>query len=78
MMQNESCFFVDQRFIYEQYESEFEGVLDQQHTKEDLFNHIVWAPRIWCPWAFLFNCIKRPNELGLPFWARSFWGFTYQ
>ncbi|XP_057755538.1 protein Ycf2-like [Arachis stenosperma] len=42
--------------------------------EEDLFNHIVWAPRIWRPWGFLFNCIERPNELGFPYWARSFRG----
>ncbi|MCD7451897.1 Protein Ycf2 A, partial [Datura stramonium] len=64
------------RFLYEKYESEFEeregeGSLDPQ---EDLFNHIVWAPRIWCPWGFLFDYIERPNELGFPYWSRSFWG----
>ncbi|KAH0670310.1 hypothetical protein KY290_025744 [Solanum tuberosum] len=37
------------KHLYEKYESEFEegegeGALDPQ---EDLFNHIVWAPRIW-------------------------------
>ena len=32
----------------------------------------VWAPRIWCPWGFLFDCIERPNSLGFPYWARSF------
>uniref|UniRef100_A0A3Q7IKM1 Uncharacterized protein n=1 Tax=Solanum lycopersicum TaxID=4081 RepID=A0A3Q7IKM1_SOLLC len=40
----------------------------------DLFNHIVWAPRIWRPWGFLFDCIERPNELGFPYWSRSFRG----
>ncbi|KAF4362373.1 hypothetical protein G4B88_025054 [Cannabis sativa] len=72
MMQNESCSIVDQRFLYEQYKSEFEegegeGVLDPQQIEEDLFNHIVWAPRIWRPW-------ESPNELGFPYWARSFRG----
>nr|ARC97237.1 hypothetical protein RF2 [Geum macrophyllum] len=81
MMQNGSCSIVDQRFFYEQYESEFEfeegegeGVLDLQRIEEDLFNHIVWAPRIWSPWGFLFDCIERPNELGFPYWVRSFRG----
>uniref|UniRef100_A0AAU6N1N9 Protein Ycf2 n=1 Tax=Potentilla coriandrifolia var. dumosa TaxID=1732549 RepID=A0AAU6N1N9_9ROSA len=77
MMQNGSCSIVDQRFFYEQYESEFEegeGVLDLQRIEEDLFNHIVWAPRIWRPWGFLFDCIERPNELGFPDWVRSFQG----
>ncbi|XLS74120.1 hypothetical protein HN51_030985, partial [Arachis hypogaea] len=31
-----------------------------------------WAPRIWRPWGFLFNCIERPNELGFPYWASHF------
>nr|YP_010901220.1 Ycf2 protein [Crassula columella]YP_010901237.1 Ycf2 protein [Crassula columella]WIL06800.1 Ycf2 protein [Crassula columella]WIL06815.1 Ycf2 protein [Crassula columella] len=79
MMKNGSCSIVDQRFLYEKYESEFEegeveGALDPQQIEEDLFNHIVWAPRIWRPWGFLFDCIERPNELGFPYWARSFRG----
>nr|YP_010139219.1 hypothetical chloroplast RF2 [Garcinia paucinervis]YP_010139235.1 hypothetical chloroplast RF2 [Garcinia paucinervis]QQK54598.1 hypothetical chloroplast RF2 [Garcinia paucinervis]QQK54614.1 hypothetical chloroplast RF2 [Garcinia paucinervis]QXF60399.1 hypothetical chloroplast RF21 [Garcinia paucinervis]QXF60416.1 hypothetical chloroplast RF21 [Garcinia paucinervis] len=77
MMQNGSCSILDQKFLYEKYESEFEegeGVLDPQEIEEDLFNHIVWAPRIWRPWGFLFDCIERPNELGFPYWARSFRG----
>nr|YP_009765208.1 hypothetical protein RF2 [Brownea grandiceps]YP_009765225.1 hypothetical protein RF2 [Brownea grandiceps]QIS95485.1 hypothetical protein RF2 [Brownea grandiceps]QIS95502.1 hypothetical protein RF2 [Brownea grandiceps] len=76
-IQNGSCSIVDQRFLYKEYESEFEegeGVLDPQQIEEDLFNHIVWAPRIWRPWDFLFDCIERPNELGFPYWARSFRG----
>ncbi|XLU54748.1 hypothetical protein S245_049396, partial [Arachis hypogaea] len=77
MIQKGSYFIVDQRFLYEKYESEFEegeGVLDPQQMEEDLFNHIVWAPRIWRPWGFLFNCIERPNELGFSYWAMSFRG----
>lgn len=79
MMQKGSCSIVDQRFLYEKYESEFEegegeGVLDPQQIEEDLFNHIVWAPRIWRPWGFLFDCIERPNELGFPYRAGSFRG----
>ncbi|KAF3658452.1 hypothetical protein FXO38_09209 [Capsicum annuum] len=60
------------RFLYETEFEEGKGerALDPQ---EDLFNHIVWAPRIWSPWGFLFDCIKRPNELGFPYWSRSFW-----
>nr|WOC91440.1 Ycf2 protein [Utricularia graminifolia]WOC91450.1 Ycf2 protein [Utricularia graminifolia] len=57
MMQNGSCSIFDQRFLYEKYESEFE------EGKEDLFNHIVWAPRMWRPWGFLFDCIESPNSL---------------
>nr|YP_010121606.1 Ycf2 [Pinguicula alpina]YP_010121622.1 Ycf2 [Pinguicula alpina]QRE78582.1 Ycf2 [Pinguicula alpina]QRE78583.1 Ycf2 [Pinguicula alpina] len=79
MMQNGSCSIFDQRFLYEKYESEFEegegeGALDPQQIEEDLFNHIVWAPRIWRPWGFLFDCIERPNSLGFPYWSRSFRG----
>ncbi|XP_052483279.1 protein Ycf2-like [Gossypium raimondii] len=67
---------IGSRNLYEKYESEFEegegeGVLDPQQIEEDLFNHIVWAPRIWRPWGFLFDCIERPNELGF-YWAGSF------
>nr|YP_009557586.1 hypothetical protein RF2 [Macarthuria keigheryi]QBC72345.1 hypothetical protein RF2 [Macarthuria keigheryi] len=77
MMQNGSCSILDHRFLYEKYESELEegeGALDPQQIEEDLFNHIVWAPRIWNPWGFLFDCIERPNELGFPYWSRSFRG----
>nr|BDR61695.1 hypothetical protein RF2 [Erycibe henryi] len=63
MMQNGSCSIL----------SEFEeGALDPQQIEEDLFNHILWAPRIWRPWGFL--CIERPNELGFSYWYRSFRG----
>ncbi|RZC81260.1 hypothetical protein C5167_043821, partial [Papaver somniferum] len=51
MMQNGSCSFVDQRFLYEKNESE-----------------------IWRPCGNLFDCIERSNELGFPYWARSFRG----
>ncbi|WMV58990.1 hypothetical protein MTR67_052375 [Solanum verrucosum] len=51
MMQKGSWSILDQRFLYEKYESKFEegegeGSLDPH---EDLFNHIVWAPRIGRP-----------------------------
>ena len=74
MMQNGSCSILDQRFLYEKDESEFEEGDERQQIEEDLFNHIVWAPRIWRPWGFLFDCIERPNELGFPYWSRSFRG----
>nr|YP_010832887.1 Ycf2 [Astragalus cognatus]WFG52857.1 Ycf2 [Astragalus cognatus] len=75
MIKNGYNSIVDQRFLDEKYESEFEeggGVLNAQQIEEDLFNHIVWAPRIWRPWGFLFDCIERSNELGFPYWERSF------
>nr|YP_010964732.1 hypothetical chloroplast RF21 [Hedysarum longigynophorum]WNM89387.1 hypothetical chloroplast RF21 [Hedysarum longigynophorum] len=75
-IQNGSCSIVDQRFLYEKYESEFEegeGVFDPQQIEEDLFNHIVWAPRIWRPWGFLFDdCIEKPNEWGFIYGERAF------
>nr|AGW04483.1 hypothetical chloroplast protein [Astephanus triflorus] len=76
MMQSGSCSIFDQGFIYEKDELEFEegegeGDLDPQQIEEDVFNHIVWAPRLWRPWAFLFDdCIERP---GFPYWAGSVW-----
>nr|YP_010219340.1 hypothetical chloroplast RF21 [Ensete ventricosum]YP_010219361.1 hypothetical chloroplast RF21 [Ensete ventricosum]UCC34371.1 hypothetical chloroplast RF21 [Ensete ventricosum]UCC34392.1 hypothetical chloroplast RF21 [Ensete ventricosum] len=66
MMQNRSCSIVDQGFLYEKYESEFEeeeGAVDPQQTEEDLFNHIVWAPRLWRPRGKLYDCIERPTFL---------------
>nr|YP_010712266.1 Ycf2 protein [Corydalis ternata]YP_010712288.1 Ycf2 protein [Corydalis ternata]WDA92921.1 Ycf2 protein [Corydalis ternata]WDA92943.1 Ycf2 protein [Corydalis ternata] len=79
MMQNGFGSSVDQKFIYEKDESEFEleegvafgeGNLDPQQREEDFVNDIVWAPRIWYP--DLFGWIESPNELGFPYWARSF------
>lgn len=69
MIQNGSYSIVDQRFLYEKYESEFEeggGVLDPQQIEEDFFNHIVWAPRIWSPWAFYFIVLKGPMNWDFP------------
>nr|YP_010282652.1 hypothetical chloroplast RF21 [Elatostema stewardii]YP_010282671.1 hypothetical chloroplast RF21 [Elatostema stewardii]UHM25403.1 hypothetical chloroplast RF21 [Elatostema stewardii]UHM25422.1 hypothetical chloroplast RF21 [Elatostema stewardii] len=82
MMQNGSWSIVDQRFLYEQaFEEgeeqafeEGEGVLDPERIEENFFNRIVWAPRIWRPWGFGYNQIESPNELGFPYWARSFRG----
>lgn len=70
MMQNRYYFSVDKRNFYEKYELEFEkgeGVLNLHKIEEDLFNYIIWAHRIWRPWGFLFNCIKRLNELGFSY-----------
>nr|YP_010474380.1 hypothetical protein RF2 [Corydalis benecincta]YP_010474391.1 hypothetical protein RF2 [Corydalis benecincta]UVH68667.1 hypothetical protein RF2 [Corydalis benecincta]UVH68678.1 hypothetical protein RF2 [Corydalis benecincta] len=81
LMQNGFCSSVDQKFLYEKDESEFEleegvafgeGDLDLQQIEEDFVNDIVWAPRIWYP--DLFGWIESPNELGFPYWARSFLG----
>nr|YP_010010810.1 hypothetical chloroplast RF21 [Tibetia himalaica]QOI00429.1 hypothetical chloroplast RF21 [Tibetia himalaica] len=75
MIQNGYRSIVDQRLLSEKYESEFgerEGILDWQQIEEDFFNQIVWAPRLWRPWGFLFDWIERPNDLGFPYWERSF------
>nr|UCS40777.1 hypothetical protein RF2 [Astragalus nuttallianus var. imperfectus] len=75
MLKTGSNSIVDQRFLDEKYESEFEeggGVFNPKQIEEDLFNHIVWAPRIWRPWSFLFDCSERSNELGFPYWEKSF------
>jgi hypothetical protein len=50
-MQNGSYFVLDQRLLYEKYELKFkeekvERILDLQQIEENLFNQIVWAPRI--------------------------------
>nr|YP_010293014.1 hypothetical protein RF2 [Eriocaulon alpestre]YP_010293031.1 hypothetical protein RF2 [Eriocaulon alpestre]YP_010473212.1 hypothetical protein RF2 [Eriocaulon faberi]YP_010473229.1 hypothetical protein RF2 [Eriocaulon faberi]ULQ65804.1 hypothetical protein RF2 [Eriocaulon buergerianum]ULQ65295.1 hypothetical protein RF2 [Eriocaulon alpestre]ULQ65312.1 hypothetical protein RF2 [Eriocaulon alpestre]ULQ65821.1 hypothetical protein RF2 [Eriocaulon buergerianum]UVH66235.1 hypothetical protein len=80
MMQNGYCSIVDQRFRYEnKYESGFEegeGAVDPQQIEEDLFNHIIWAPRRCRPCGNLLDCIgiERPTELGFPYWAGSFQG----
>nr|QUV77273.1 hypothetical protein RF2 [Markhamia cauda-felina]QUV77274.1 hypothetical protein RF2 [Markhamia cauda-felina] len=67
MMQNGSCSIFDQK-----HESEVEeGEWEPEEIEEDLLNHIVWAPRIWRPWGFLFDW---PNGLGFPYWSRSFRG----
>nr|QJS52105.1 Ycf2 [Vicia bungei] len=73
MIQNGSSSIVDHRFLYEKYESGFEegeGVFDSQPLEEDLFNHILWAPRLWRPWGFLFD--EGSNELRFPYWEGSF------
>nr|YP_010132592.1 hypothetical protein RF2 [Vicia cracca]QQD90339.1 hypothetical protein RF2 [Vicia cracca] len=73
MIQNGSSSIIDHRFLYEKYESGFqegEGVFDPQPLEEDLFNHILWAPRLWRPWGFLFD--EGSNELRFPYREGSF------
>nr|QTC31464.1 hypothetical chloroplast RF21 [Pisum sativum subsp. elatius] len=73
MIQNGFSSIVDHRFLYEIYESGFEegeGVLDTQPLEEDLFNSILWAPRLWRPWGFLFD--EGSNELRFAYWEGSF------
>ena len=43
---------IDQRLKSESGFEDEGGVLEE--SVEDLYNHIVWAPRMWRPWVFLF------------------------
>nr|YP_010475870.1 hypothetical protein RF2 [Corydalis pseudoadoxa]YP_010475898.1 hypothetical protein RF2 [Corydalis pseudoadoxa]UVH70157.1 hypothetical protein RF2 [Corydalis pseudoadoxa]UVH70185.1 hypothetical protein RF2 [Corydalis pseudoadoxa] len=75
MMQNGFCSSVDPKFLYENDVELEEGVTFRRASEpieEDFFNDIVWAPRIWYPDRF--GWIESPNELGFPYWARSFLG----
>ncbi|KAG6512116.1 hypothetical protein ZIOFF_030211 [Zingiber officinale] len=75
LLRSESRNQLDMIQNYEKYESQFEEEeedIDPQQMEEDLFDHIVWAPRIWRPWTNLFDCIERPIDLGFPYRARSF------
>nr|QWL15908.1 hypothetical chloroplast RF21 [Plantago coronopus]QWL15930.1 hypothetical chloroplast RF21 [Plantago coronopus] len=58
---------MQKRFLYESgfEEGEGEGAPDPHQIEEDLFNHIVWAPKIWSPWGFLFDWTD---------WSRAFRG----
>nr|YP_010225385.1 hypothetical chloroplast RF2 [Muehlenbeckia australis]YP_010225403.1 hypothetical chloroplast RF2 [Muehlenbeckia australis]UDD73641.1 hypothetical chloroplast RF2 [Muehlenbeckia australis]UDD73659.1 hypothetical chloroplast RF2 [Muehlenbeckia australis] len=74
MMENGSRSIFDRRFLYESEFKEWAEGTDPQQLAEDAVDHIVWAPRIWQSWGFLFDWIERPNELEFPYWARSFRG----
>jgi len=55
---------VNRRLFYEKCESKFEegeGAHDTQQIEEDLFNHIIWAPKIWRSCVNLFDCNERPT-----------------
>nr|YP_010015736.1 hypothetical protein RF2 [Rhipsalis baccifera]YP_010015745.1 hypothetical protein RF2 [Rhipsalis baccifera]QOI72720.1 hypothetical protein RF2 [Rhipsalis baccifera]QOI72729.1 hypothetical protein RF2 [Rhipsalis baccifera] len=54
-----------------EYDEYFLEEFESEQSELDLFNHIVWAPRIWNPPCFLFDSIVRPTDLGFPYWARS-------
>lgn len=73
MMRNGLTSFFDLRFTdasegkEAKYEPRFvlgdeDEDLERIYQVEDLFDHIVWAPKIWRPWNFLFN-LERPDEL---------------
>ncbi|KAL9687384.1 hypothetical protein QQ045_031785 [Rhodiola kirilowii] len=70
-MQNGSCSIVDQRFLYEKYESEFEegeveGALDPQQIEVDLFNHIVGLLEYGALGAFYFIVSNGPIHWDFP------------
>nr|YP_009925725.1 hypothetical chloroplast RF21 [Incarvillea compacta]YP_009925738.1 hypothetical chloroplast RF21 [Incarvillea compacta]QNH82817.1 hypothetical chloroplast RF21 [Incarvillea compacta]QNH82830.1 hypothetical chloroplast RF21 [Incarvillea compacta] len=72
MMQNGFSSIFDP---YDQHESEFEEGkrgFRPEELEEDLFNRIVWAPRIWRPWGFLVDWIERANGWGFPYGSRLF------
>nr|WRY72286.1 hypothetical chloroplast RF21 [Sclerocactus unguispinus]WRY72303.1 hypothetical chloroplast RF21 [Sclerocactus unguispinus] len=52
-------------------ENQYDGDFESEQSPQDLFNHIVWAPRIWNPPCFLFDSMVRPTEMGFPYWAGS-------
>nr|YP_009403449.1 hypothetical chloroplast RF2 [Downingia cuspidata]YP_009403458.1 hypothetical chloroplast RF2 [Downingia cuspidata]ASA34641.1 hypothetical chloroplast RF2 [Downingia cuspidata]ASA34652.1 hypothetical chloroplast RF2 [Downingia cuspidata] len=69
---------IDEKFIYE---SEEVFVAGGKVNPDTVFsNFIVWAPRIWAPWGFLFDWVDRinDNEVGVPYWSSSFWGKQLQ
>nr|YP_009403522.1 hypothetical chloroplast RF2 [Downingia elegans]YP_009403531.1 hypothetical chloroplast RF2 [Downingia elegans]ASA34714.1 hypothetical chloroplast RF2 [Downingia elegans]ASA34725.1 hypothetical chloroplast RF2 [Downingia elegans] len=69
---------IDEKFIYE---SEEVFVAGEKVNPETVFsNFIVWAPRIWSPWDFLFDWVERinDNQVGVPYWSSSFWGKQLQ
>nr|QFG71460.1 Ycf2 protein [Mammillaria pectinifera] len=82
MMKNGSCSILDLRSLYKEYDSkghdslleEYEWENKSKYDEEiaqDLFNSIVWAPRIWNPPCFLFDSMVRPTQVGFPYWAGS-------
>nr|QFG71164.1 Ycf2 protein [Mammillaria albiflora] len=82
MMKNGSCSILDLRSLYKEYDSkghdslleEYEWENKSKYDEEiaqDLFNYIVWAPRIWNPPCFRFDSMVRPTQVGFPYWAGS-------
>nr|YP_009340617.1 Ycf2 protein [Wimmerella hederacea]YP_009340639.1 Ycf2 protein [Wimmerella hederacea]APQ40189.1 hypothetical chloroplast RF2 [Wimmerella hederacea]APQ40213.1 hypothetical chloroplast RF2 [Wimmerella hederacea] len=72
MIQNGFQSMIDQKFIYESEEVFIRG--EKVNPQTVFSNFIVWAPRIWSPWGFLFDWVERTNdnELGVPYWSSSF------
>nr|YP_010411758.1 hypothetical chloroplast RF21 [Lophophora diffusa]URP30852.1 hypothetical chloroplast RF21 [Lophophora diffusa] len=53
--------------VENQYDEDYEA----KEIAQDLFNYIVWAPRMWNPPCFLFDSMVRPTQMGFPYWAGS-------
>nr|AIK21316.1 hypothetical chloroplast RF21 [Lathyrus sativus] len=85
MLQNgfSSIIYNSERFLYKKYEPGFEegegvGVYDPKQIEleleldlmEELLENILWAPRLWRPWCFLFD--EGSNELRFPYGEGSF------
>nr|YP_009340542.1 hypothetical chloroplast RF2 [Porterella carnosula]YP_009340551.1 hypothetical chloroplast RF2 [Porterella carnosula]APQ40114.1 hypothetical chloroplast RF2 [Porterella carnosula]APQ40125.1 hypothetical chloroplast RF2 [Porterella carnosula] len=68
---------IDENFIYE---SEELFVAGEKVNPQRVFSFIVWAPRIWSPWGFLFDWVEKinDNEVGVPYWPSAFWGKQLQ
>nr|YP_009339651.1 hypothetical chloroplast RF2 [Lobelia anceps]YP_009339674.1 hypothetical chloroplast RF2 [Lobelia anceps]APQ39043.1 hypothetical chloroplast RF2 [Lobelia anceps]APQ39068.1 hypothetical chloroplast RF2 [Lobelia anceps] len=73
MIQNGLQSMIDQQFLYESEEVFIGG--EKVNPQTVFSNFIVWAPRIWSPWGFLFDWVEKTNdnELGVPYWSSSFW-----
>nr|YP_009434821.1 hypothetical chloroplast RF2 [Lobelia galpinii]YP_009434844.1 hypothetical chloroplast RF2 [Lobelia galpinii]ATG24727.1 hypothetical chloroplast RF2 [Lobelia galpinii]ATG24752.1 hypothetical chloroplast RF2 [Lobelia galpinii] len=78
MIQNGFQSMIDRKFLYESEEVFIGGL--KVNPQQVLSNFIVWAPRIWSPWGFLFDWVERTNdnELGAPYWSSSFWAKQIQ
>nr|YP_009556132.1 hypothetical protein RF2 [Scaevola taccada]YP_009556156.1 hypothetical protein RF2 [Scaevola taccada]QBC69936.1 hypothetical protein RF2 [Scaevola taccada]QBC69937.1 hypothetical protein RF2 [Scaevola taccada] len=76
MMQKRSYSTLIPRFLYELEFRQGEEAGAYDSKMEDLFNHIVWSPRIWRPLPFIFDCLERPNSLGFPYYgSRGYYDF---
>nr|YP_010290330.1 hypothetical protein RF2 [Anarthria humilis]YP_010290353.1 hypothetical protein RF2 [Anarthria humilis]YP_010290379.1 hypothetical protein RF2 [Anarthria humilis]ULQ64096.1 hypothetical protein RF2 [Anarthria humilis]ULQ64119.1 hypothetical protein RF2 [Anarthria humilis]ULQ64146.1 hypothetical protein RF2 [Anarthria humilis] len=76
--ENDESEFEEEEEEEEDVDSQEEEDVDPQEIVDDLFNHIVWAPRIWRPWENLLDWIEGPEELGFPYWAGSFRGIYHK
>nr|YP_009403845.1 hypothetical chloroplast RF2 [Legenere valdiviana]YP_009403858.1 hypothetical chloroplast RF2 [Legenere valdiviana]ASA35110.1 hypothetical chloroplast RF2 [Legenere valdiviana]ASA35125.1 hypothetical chloroplast RF2 [Legenere valdiviana] len=78
MVQNGFQSMIDKKFIYESEEVFVAG--EKVNPQKVFSNFIVWAPRIWSPWGFLFDWVERTNdnELGVPYWSSAFWAKQIQ